>query len=277
MTAAQPSHLGSGLTGRQPVDLTYFRSISLTELVSRAALLHRTDRKYLADGAQAQAFLDASIDSHQVLAIARRRSTTYCSTYFDTDRWTACRDHVQGRRRRWKIRRRLYVEDGLCRIEVKTKDGRGRTDKVSMDVDSLQHRGALTNLERAFIRDTLGPRGVEVDVDALSPSAEVSYERASLTDSGCGTRITLDWGLRFASAHGEVWLDSDHVLIETKGSVRPSSSDRLLWRSGLRPQGLSKYTAGVSLLAPGIADNDVRSLLGKALHRSPAVRTLSST
>ena len=54
---------------------------------------------------------------------------SYRSTYFDTADLLTCRAHIQGRRRRWKARSRLYVEDRLCRLELKLRDGSGLTRK----------------------------------------------------------------------------------------------------------------------------------------------------
>ena len=77
---------------------------------------------------QIAAAADAVIDTlRRYLAKTLADST---SVYFDTPRLDACRDHVQRRRLRWKVRSRLYVEDQLCRLEVKSRDGRGHTVKT---------------------------------------------------------------------------------------------------------------------------------------------------
>ncbi|MGW3656232.1 VTC domain-containing protein, partial [Streptomyces sp. NPDC005151] len=97
---------------------------TLAEVDAAAALQHRTDRKYLLPLDRARFFADQLADSHRVLDLAGRRTTSYLSTYFDTPQLGAWRAHVQRRRHRWKVRTRLYAEDGLCRAEVNTKDGR---------------------------------------------------------------------------------------------------------------------------------------------------------
>jgi hypothetical protein len=85
---------------------------------------------------------------------------------------------VQRRRRRWKVRSRLYVEDRLCRIEVKTKDRRGLTAKAVAPSDPGRH-GLLEGAEAAFVADVLGERGVDVEVLTLRPSMLVDYERVT--------------------------------------------------------------------------------------------------
>ncbi len=239
--------------------------VGLAEVLEHAARLDRVDRKYLVRREVADAFVDALPESFRVLAVAGRRSTTYASTYFDTPRLDSCRDHVQRRRRRWKVRRRLYVEDGLCRTEVKTKDRRGVTSKTVLAGDPAGRRH-LDGAAAAFVSGVLAERGVGVDALMLGPTMEVGYRRATLADTGCSLRVTLDWGVECRLDGGSVRLDDAWVLVETKGGVRPSVADRLLAGLGARPRPFSKYVSAASLLTPHIADNDVRALRGRQLH-----------
>jgi hypothetical protein len=240
-------------------------TVTLGDVDARAALMSRVDRKYLVPVDVGADLLDRLGATHGVLQIAGRRSTTYRSTYFDSADLASTRAHVQGRRRRWKVRQRWYVEDDLCRTEVKTKDGRGRTIKTAAPT-SVDRYGTLGPEEQAFVRSVL--LGVHPSLGApdLVPSAEISYARATLADLAAGERVTVDWGLVSSWGAGQVVLDDAHLLIETKGSLVPGRADRLLARLGAHPQSFSKYAATTSLLHPGIADNDVRRHAGRALH-----------
>lgn len=242
--------------------------VDLAEVVEHAARLARVDRKYLVRREDACAFVRGLPEGFRVLEVAGRRATTYSSTYVDTARLDACRDHVQRRRRRWKVRGRLYVEDGLCRTEVKTKDRRGVTAKAVMDADPARY-GHLDGAAAAFVATVLDDRGVRVDVGSLRPSMEVGYRRATLADTGRSLRVTVDWGVQCRRDGGRVWLDDGWVLVETKGGLRPSVADRLLVGLGARPRPFSKYVSAASLLTPHIADNDVRALQGRQLHVVP--------
>jgi hypothetical protein len=243
--------------------------VSLTEVVQEAAALHRVDRKYVLDADTADHLLRTLPASYRVLEIAGRRHTTYRSTYFDTEDLGTARAHLQRRRLRWKARSRLYVEDGLCRLEVKTKDGRGGTLKSVVDVDAARH-GQLDDAGRAHVAEVLAGQGVAVDGRPLAPTAEIVYRRTTLADTAAGTRLTLDVGVRARMAGGEVWLDPGTVLVETKSGQRPSAADRVLLERGLRPTSFSKYVAAASLLDPRLPDNDVRRLRGRVLHARPA-------
>ncbi|MGZ4494757.1 MAG: polyphosphate polymerase domain-containing protein [Nocardioides sp.] len=248
-----------------PLDVTALGRVTLAEVLDTAAALHRVDRKYLVDRATATALLEALPSSYRVLTIAGRSLTTYRSTYFDTPDLATARAHVQKRRRRWKARSRLYVEDGLCRVEVKTKDGRGGTVKTVADLDAGGY-GRLDPRGADFVRATLEAQGITDDVSTLRPSMEVRYRRTTLADTVAHERVTLDWGVHCDLAGDRVWLDDDCVLVETKSGIRLSPADRALHALGARPRSFSKYVAAATLLRDDLPDNDVRRLHGRLLH-----------
>ena len=253
-----------------PVDVSDRAGVGLDEVVQEAANLTRVDRKYLVDRRLAESFLTLLPASFRVLTIDGRRTTSYSSVYFDTPRLDACRDHVQRRRRRWKVRSRMYVEDRLCRFEVKTRDGRGVTQK-NVAVSHPDQHGLLGSDESAFVTDALRGHGVDVDVTSLAPSMRVDYERLTLADTAASLRVTIDWGVECSLDGGRVWVDDDWVLVETKGGLRPSPADALLGSLGARPRSFSKYVSAASLLREDIPDNDVRRLRGRQLHLQEAI------
>ncbi|MGW3206842.1 polyphosphate polymerase domain-containing protein [Streptomyces sp. NPDC001135] len=263
MTSA--SSFGAGL------GLAALRGATLAEVDAAAALQHRTDRKYLLPLDRARDLVARLADSHHVLDLSGRRTTSYLSTYFDTEQLGAWRAHVQGRRRRWKVRTRRYAEDGLCRVEVKTKDGRGATVKHALKVPAAAY-GELDARAAEFVDEVLAASGIPVTAKELAPAAEVRYVRATLADLDRGTRVTLDGALTCHQGDRTAALDAGHVLVETKGGVRPATADRLLLGLGGRPVSLSKYVVGQSLLTPGLPDNDVRRLV--RTHFTTGARTI---
>ena len=249
-----------------PFDVSSRSEVPLDEVLEEAARLTRVDRKYLVDAGTLTVALERLPASYRVMTVAGRRATSYLSTYFDTADLATCRAHVQRLRRRWKARSRLYVEDGLCRIEVKSKDGRGLTAKSVADADAAGY-GMLGATEAAFVAQCLAERRLSADVRLLKPTAEVSYRRTTLadtTDDRC--RVTLDWLVRCTLDGRAAWLDDDYVLVETKGGTRPAAADRVLGSLGVRPRSFSKYVAAVSLLRDDLPDNDVRRMHGRELH-----------
>lgn len=239
------------------------RTVGLETVMDQAALMVRTDKKYIVPISMARAVVDAVGDTHRVLKIEGRRYTTYATVYFDTPDLQSVQAHIQRRRRRWKVRSRLYIEDDLCRIEVKTKNNSGATVKVMGSSDPSSF-GTLAGDNRDFVERHLAGYG-DADVSALVPSAEIDYTRATLTDLDAGTRVTIDWGLTTRTHMGTAWMDADHVLLETKGPASSTRADQVLSELGVRPQRFSKYAAAVSTTTPRIPDNDFRRLLARGV------------
>jgi hypothetical protein len=173
---------------------------------------------------------------------------------------------VQQRRRRWKARSRLYVEDRLCRVEVKARDGRGVTTKTVTDADVSTY-GLLDDDGAAFVGATLARHAMAADVRTLRPTMEVAYRRTTLADTTDeGSRVTVDWRVQCTLDGERVWLDHGYLLVETKGGLRAGAADRLLTGLGARPRSFSKYVAAASLIRDDLPDNDVRRLHGRELH-----------
>lgn len=255
---------------RRPTDpmarqlgISRLRTVGLAKVMDQAALMVRTDKKYIVPISTARTVVDAIGDTHRVLKIEGRRYTTYATVYFDTPDLQSVQAHIQRRRRRWKVRSRLYIEDDLCRIEVKTKDNTGATVKMMGSSDPSTF-GILAGDNRDFVERHLTGYG-DADVSALVPSAEIDYTRATLTDLDAGTRVTIDWGLTTRTHMGTAWMDAGYVLLETKGPASSTRADQVLSELGVRPQRFSKYAAAVSTTTPRIPDNDFRRLLTRGV------------
>ena len=80
--------------------------ISLEQLDENAALRERVDTKYVIDRDRLVNTLDRLSGSYRVLEIDSRRSFDYESVYFDTSELNCFRDHIEGRRPRFKARSR---------------------------------------------------------------------------------------------------------------------------------------------------------------------------
>lgn len=250
------------------LDLANRLPTTLAEVLAEAPATVRVDRKYLVPVDVAQTFVDLLPAEFRALEIDGRRVTSYSSTYFDTPDFHACRAHIQQRRRRWKFRSRLYVEDRFCRLEVKARDGSGITSKYFCDIDPDGH-GHLDRRGAEFLSTQLsglGFRDVAALTSSLTPTLRATYQRSTLAARGHALRVTLDEGVACTRNGRVVELDPGYVIVETKGGVLPGGADRLLRDLGQRPRSFSKYAAALSLIEPSLADNDVRHLVGRHLH-----------
>ncbi|MFT3942286.1 MAG: polyphosphate polymerase domain-containing protein [Ancrocorticia sp.] len=270
-------------------------AISLEELNTLAALQTRSDRKYvlpLAMASELVAWL-ASADSFEearVLDINGNRSSLYDSVYLDTPDLTCYRMAVQKNRRRFKVRRRTYMDSGQSFLEVKTKSASTQTVKNRIEWDALLVgeeacastrdtpdstwdtlgigllAGSLSASE--FIAECLAPR-VDARSLHLEPVLCTRYRRTTIHLAASNMRLTIDQDLTWIAADspgtghnttgnpatggiatGPATAHSDAVIVETKSPGHASNADRYLWAAGYRPLPSSKYAAGIALFHP---------------------------
>jgi hypothetical protein len=238
--------------------------IGLADLVATADLQRRYDEKYvvhLADLVRVLARLGPAI---RVLEVDGRRTTAYDTQYLDTPELRTYRDHVQGRRRRYKVRTRSYGDVGPTMLEVKLKGHRGSTIKHRLPRTGHGAEPLLTD-ERSFVAAALwGAYGWSAP-PSLVPSARLRFLRATLVDVEAGERLTIDRGLAAEVAGQQVWFADDRVIVEVKSPVLRGATRRRLLDLGLRRGRISKY---------GVAIAAVRSDVPSAAWRR-AVSTLA--
>lgn len=223
--------------------------VDLDEVMRTAALQTRVDRKYLLSR-RAFERLSGCLTGLAALQIDGRRVFDYESVYFDTADLQLYREHRQGRRLRYKVRTRSYLDSGECLLEVKVKGRRGETVKERTPYPVQRHT-VLDRDAMAFAADVLRRHCDRAPAVGLGAAAVSRYRRATLVDPGEGSRITLDVDLSFERpwhARGGV-RSPDLVILETK-SRTGTQVDRLLRSAGVRPVSMSKYCLGVTLLQP---------------------------
>jgi hypothetical protein len=239
-------------------DLACRPSVSLEQVLSVAQLTTRHDQKYLVPLDALPAVLDHLPHRNAVLDIGGCRTFAYESVYFDTESYALYRQHLQGRRKRYKVRIRTYRDTGESMFEVKLRGLRGQTVKERMHHDFLR-REELTAECRAFadrvIADAYG-----VAVPPLRAVLTTAYRRTTLVDLTHRSRLTIDVNLTWSGP--ETSKQADHLaLIETKSLSGPSPADALLRSLGMRPTRISKYCLGVALLHPETTANPWSRLL----------------
>lgn len=230
--------------------------VTLEDLLSEAELQTRIDRKYVLAADELAGVLDALPGSPRVLEIEGRRRFAYRSTYFDTPALDAFHAAGRGRRRRFKVRTRVYRHSGETWLEVKTRGPRGTTVKDRLPYDQAD-AGRLTAVGEDFVATTLAARRVaEVNTGALVPSLHTSYDRLTLLLAGTEpSRATIDSGLSWRRPGSSLSISvPDTLIVETKGGSSPSALDRALWRAGTRPSRVSKYGAGLATLDEDLPD-----------------------
>jgi hypothetical protein len=233
-------------------------AVSLERVLAVAQLTTRHELKYVVPLETLPAIIECLPRDLAALDIDDRRMFVYQSVYFDTESFALYRQHVQGRRKRYKARTRSYCDTGDTMLEVKLKGRRGETVKERLAYD-FGRRDELTCEGRAFLASVID-QAYGLPVPPLKPALTTAYRRATLVDLEQGSRLTVDVDLSWsdvANSHRAGHL----ALVESKSLSGAGPVDALLTSMGIRPVRISKYCLGVALLNPVTAANPWNRLL----------------
>ena len=229
--------------------VTALPQVDLAELVTCAARQTRVDRKYVLPVGAADRVVAAlgRTEGARVLEAEGARDFGYASLYLDTPDLTGYHLAARGRRRRFKVRRRTYVDSGDAFVEVKTRGVRGTTVKQRVPDD-----GDASGFVDAALR-AAGHHGVRAR--ELRPVLHTAYRRTTLLLPATDDRVTVDTGLTWELPGGPALTLPGLAVVETKTGSGASAADRLLWRCGHRPARISKYGTGLAALRGDLPDN----------------------
>jgi hypothetical protein len=212
--------------------------------LERAALTRRFDRKFLLRAEHAEEVLAGLGDGYHVVLAGDERFALYDTVYFDTPTLRSYHDHRRGRRPRFKLRIRNYLDRDLSMLEYKEKTARGDTRKLRWKRDeptSELNADDLAKLHREVPQlFSEGP---------LHAHARTLFYRLMLINTRTIERATLDFNLTFELGHASRTLGSV-VVVEVKDGGRGTASPLVLaLRQGHARKGsFSKYCMAVALL-----------------------------
>lgn len=237
------------------LDSTDLRPITLVELLAVGELQDRFDTKHLVPIERLDLVVGALLrrsPSVSVLEVDGVRWQAYASEYFDTTDLRSYRDHVQGRRRRYKVRTRRYG-DGAAVAEVKMKDGRGRTVKHRLGTP-IAEPTRLDDDAQAEAENAIQSMYPDLDLARLGHSASINFRRMTLafgSEHG-GERVTIDRHLTVARHGVARELGPSHAIVEVKSDRFRGVAASALIALGHRPVPVSKY--GLAVASTGGAD-----------------------
>lgn len=247
-----------------PPGLERLRPVSLAEINERAALVTRTCRKYLLPAGLVPALFAGAEHRFGVLDIDGRTSFLYSSTYLDTPDLRTFHDHRQGRRLRYKVRTRTYVDTGTRMFEVKLKGARGITDKVRIELPTDAPVDRLTWRTRDFLDRSLSRCRLDPP-DVLLPAAVTDYRRTTVVALSGEERVTVDHDLVGYRGGWEVRMRPDAVLLEVKTRGGLTATERRLHELGIREARFSKYAAVLAALEPRLRGNRWHRAMGHCM------------
>jgi hypothetical protein len=235
--------------------LKRFEPISLQEMDS-VRLMNRTDTKFMISRDQLEQLLANLGSNYRVLEVEGVRLNRYKTLYFDTPDFQCYRQHHSGKRNRFKIRKREYVESHLSFLEYKEKTNKGRTVKSRIKLGEIVP--SLNERENAFIDErTHAHLNYE-------PKLWNSFGRITLVDMNAGERLTIDTEIAFEMDNRKSTIP-ELVIIEVKRDENSGVSEvlRQLKHQLVRPESMSKYCLGVALLYPEMKSNNFKQKLLK--------------
>lgn len=211
--------------------------ISLGEM-DGVSLMKRTDTKFVIHQRDLIAVLENIKEDYKVLEINSNRVLTYSSLYFDTPLKKFYHDHHNRKVNRTKVRMRKYVESDICFLEIKQKDGKGKTTKTRVLIDDFETN--LSNESIAFIYNI-----TQQQFD-LEPIIWNKFNRITLVNKNAKERLTIDLNLSF-KINDTSKAYNNLVIIEVK-QERFSRSSPIVQQLKLKqnnPYKISKYCIGM--------------------------------
>lgn len=253
--ALLPSHYWAATKDHLLQILGQFPSIGLAQMEA-VALMDRTDVKYMLTAHQLQVALKALSLDYWVLVINGVRMSGYETVYFDTPEFALYLQHHNGRRQRYKVRARHYVETNQSFFEIKFKTGNGHTSKRRVETAGLT-MGDVPEMTMA-----LAAWQLPLAPAHLRPTLTNEFSRITLVGKHRPERVTLDLNLQFHAGGHRLALPG-LVVAEVKqtGLPRDSVFARQMHAAHIQPVGFSKYCIGAAWLYPELKHNNFKPVL----------------
>lgn len=220
-----------------------FDSHGLKDL-DKASLMNRVDTKFVVPVQCLQEMLSRLKDEFSILEIGDKRCFHYHSVYYDTPDYLFYNMHRTGRKNRFKVRVRNYVDSDISFLEVKFKNNKGRTDKNRIKLRE-EINGGLT-VHQEFLDKHQVP-----NITSLVPALDNQYHRIALASEERAERLTID--LNISNQPLPAWREplqhSEFAILELKQARMDRSSPFFAVAKDLRlrPGGFSKYCMGLAL------------------------------
>lgn len=239
----------------QAVDLFYmsrvlsnFKSIGLKELEDHR-LQDRVDTKFLFDADSLPQILSEVQQDYAILEIKETTLQPYLTLYFDTLNFDNYYDHHNGKRPRFKIRMRKYINSSCSFLEIKEKDNKDRTIKTRMEIRDISNR--LTPDQYQFISQSY-----RLGLVPLKPVIWNRYNRMTLVNKHSLERVTIDLNFSAYNQNGFIsW--NPFAIAEIKQSSRSLHTEfyRAMKDRSIKPVNFSKYCISMALLTPQLKAN----------------------
>ena len=233
--------------------LAGYDSISLKEM-DAVKLMNRVDTKYMFHIDQLSEILNELQNDFRVLEINKTRLGRYETLYFDTEEYRLYLDHHNGKKNRFKIRKRRYLETGLSFFEIKRRNNKGRTlkERISQKESPEMISGKSAALLQEFT--ALSP-------EMIRPALWILFSRITLVNKQMTLRLTIDVGLHFRLGTKQKSYP-ELVIAELKQDFTAKSPfSEIMHKYHIQDTSISKYCLGIISLNEHIKHNNFKSKL----------------
>lgn len=209
-------------------------SIALDQM-EEVNLMHRVDTKFYFHERLLANILKSVERDYYILEINGERLMPYESVYYDTDNLQMLKWHQNGKRNRFKIRKRKYLISNQTYLEVKKKNNKGITEKIR------RINGVDLDEDRNFISDNTPFCWLE-----LNHVISNRFNRIMLVNKNMKERVSIDLNLEFFKDNDARKVEK-LVLLEIKSERHLGMTElqRSLKFLHIYPSGFSKYITGM--------------------------------
>ena len=219
-------------------------------------LQDRVDTKYIFGMHQLSAVFREMLNDYRLLEVNGVRGTDYRSLYFDTTELKHFNDHHNRKIFRSKVRFREYLGSDQVYLEVKRKNGRGRTDKKRLKVTAIPT--VLSAEQASFIQRSGGGSG------EMKATIWNHFTRYTFVNRHKPERLTLDVSLSFSDPSDRKLLENVVVAeLKQERMDRTSTFVQIMRNMGLRPCSMSKYCIGMLAVGRPVKHNGFKEVLLK--------------
>jgi len=223
-----------------------FEEINLKQM-DNVKLMNRVDVKYMIPIHLLPQILDEALPYYRILEIKGERISAYQSLYFDTPQLDLYHHHQAGRRNRYKIRFRKYINTSVSFLEIKHKNNKGRTIKKRIE----------SSTEKGFSPETLQflETASPYRSSDIQENLGVNYHRMTFVNRTSNERLTIDLDLHFQGNNQTVNFPKIAVVEVKQEQLKGSPIVDILRKYNLREGSLSKYCLGIISTFPLIKYN----------------------
>jgi hypothetical protein len=228
--------------------LSDFKPIGLDDL-NEQRLQDRVDTKFLFETDNLPEILAEVRQDYAILEINGSALQPYLTLYFDTPNFDNYFDHHNGKRPRFKIRMRKYMNSGNSFLEIKEKDNKERTIKTRMEIHDIAN--SLTLEQYQFVSQVYG-----LGLVPLKPVIWNRYNRMTLVNKCSLERVTIDLNFNAYNQNGFIsW--NPFAIAEIKQGSRSLNTTfyQALKDRAIKPVNFSKYCISMALLTPQLKAN----------------------